>query len=89
MKYKKNILYLSFDGIMEPLGNSQILQYLIINSNYFNFLLISFEKVKDIKNKKKLNSYKNFLKNNLINWIFFKYSKNLNICRRSQDHYFI
>ena len=37
---------------MEPLGNSQILQYLIINSNYFNFLLISFEKVKDIKNKK-------------------------------------
>jgi len=41
---KKKILYISYDGILEPLGNSQVLKYLECLSEEFDITLISFEK---------------------------------------------
>ncbi len=41
----KNILYLSYDGMTDPLGQSQVLPYIIgLSQKGFRFHLISFEK---------------------------------------------
>ncbi len=41
----KNVLYLSYDGMTDPLGQSQVLPYLIgLSKKGFQFTLISFEK---------------------------------------------
>lgn len=41
----KNVLYLSYDGMTDPLGQSQVLPYLIgLSQKGFYFTLISFEK---------------------------------------------
>ncbi|WKZ59050.1 MAG: glycosyltransferase [Cyclobacteriaceae bacterium] len=44
MKEKRNILYLTYDGLTDPLGGSQILPYLIGLSSSYNITVISFEK---------------------------------------------
>ena len=48
---KNSILYISYDGILEPLGQSQVLSYLEGLSNDRLIHLISFEKISDKKNK--------------------------------------
>lgn len=41
----KNVLYLSYDGMTDPLGQSQVLPYIIgLSTKGFRFHLISFEK---------------------------------------------
>jgi hypothetical protein len=41
----KRILYLSYDGMTDPLGQSQVLPYLIgLGKKGYQFTLISFEK---------------------------------------------
>ncbi len=41
----KQVLYLSYDGMTDPLGQSQVLPYLIgLSQKGFRFTLISFEK---------------------------------------------
>lgn len=42
---KKNVLYISYDGMTDPLGQSQVLPYLKGLSNEYNVHLISFEKI--------------------------------------------
>lgn len=45
LEKSKNILYLSYDGMTDPLGQSQVLPYLIgLTKEGFNFHIISFEK---------------------------------------------
>jgi glycosyltransferase involved in cell wall biosynthesis len=46
-----NILYISYDGFLEPLGQSQVLSYLEGLSNERHIHLISFEKPEDRNNK--------------------------------------
>ena len=48
------ILYLTYDGLTDPLGRSQILPYLLglANDKGFKFKVISFEKVKNYENEK-------------------------------------
>lgn len=42
---KKNVLYVSYDGMTDPLGQSQVLPYIIGLTNLgYSFTLISFEK---------------------------------------------
>lgn len=41
---KPNVLYISYDGMTDPLGQSQVLPYLSGLSEHFKFHLISFEK---------------------------------------------
>ena len=50
----KNILFISIDGLSDPLGQSQIIPYLRIISKKNNKLFVfSMEKVNNLKNKKK------------------------------------
>ena len=72
---QKKILYLSYDGISDPLGRSQILPYIIGLSEDKNlsFTIISFEKNKNFLSQKlKIES---ILIQHQINWIPLNYTK--------------
>jgi len=59
---------------MEPLGESQVLKYLIKISTNHNIHLISFEKTSDLKNVQKFKNFKKICSANQINWTPLKYS---------------
>mgnify|MGYP003952822443 CR=1 FL=1 len=70
----KEILYLTYDGLTDPLGQSQVLPYIIGLSKYnYKFSIISFEKkARFIKNKAIINAI--CRENNLI-WMPLFYTK--------------
>jgi glycosyltransferase involved in cell wall biosynthesis len=48
----KNILYLSYDGLTDPLGQSQVLPYLVyLSEKGYRFTILSFEKAERLKNE--------------------------------------
>lgn len=47
---KANVLYLTRNGLLEPLGQSQVMAYLRGLSEYYSITLISHEKLKDLSN---------------------------------------
>ena len=47
----KRVLYITYDGILEPLGESQVLNYLESLSGNHQIHLLSFEKKEDIKKR--------------------------------------
>jgi hypothetical protein len=67
----KNVLYISILGMSEPLGKSQVLEYLIDLSKKFNIYLYSFEKDLDSSVIKSLESQMN---DHDINWLYQRYS---------------
>ena len=74
MKEKK-VIYLSYDGITDPLGQSQILPYLFgISSNKnYKITIVSFEKTKNhFQNKEVI---LNKLEKNNVEWMTLKYTK--------------
>ncbi len=52
---KSEILYLSYTGLMEPLGRSQVLAYLSRLSNEYTITLVTFEKRNNYSNKQEVN----------------------------------
>ena len=74
MKEKK-VVFLSYDGITDPLGQSQILPYLFgISSNKnYKITIVSFEKTKNYLQNRDI--ILNKLENNNIDWIPLKYTK--------------
>ena len=72
---QKKILYLSYDGITDPLGRSQILPYIIGLSEDKNlsFTIISFEKNKNFLSQK--STIESILIQHQINWIPLNYTK--------------
>jgi glycosyltransferase involved in cell wall biosynthesis len=75
MESKPHIAYLSYDGLTDPLGQSQILPYLYGLSDYnFTFTIISFEKKKNYeKNRKEIDEK---CKQKNISWLPLVYHKN-------------
>ena len=69
------LLYLSYDGILEPLGQSQILSYLEKLSRSYEIYLISFEKKKDLQNIESYSLIKKKINNSNIRWYKFTYHK--------------
>ncbi len=67
---KKKISYFSYDGILEPLGNSQVLNYMMLLSNSYQITLFTFEKSNDINNLERLDLMKQFCIANSIDWKF-------------------
>jgi hypothetical protein len=51
----KRVLYISYDGMTDPLGQSQVLPYLsALSSQNFRFTIISFEKKARLKKEKEI-----------------------------------
>ena len=65
---KKKILYISYDGILEPLGHSQVLKYLAFLSKDFDVTLISFEKINSAIDKKEFHEMNQYCQQEKINW---------------------
>jgi glycosyltransferase involved in cell wall biosynthesis len=65
---KTKILYLSYNGVMEHLGTSQVLSYLYKLSTNYEYYLISLEKPEDLKNTIDFDLLKNRLEVHGITW---------------------
>jgi glycosyltransferase involved in cell wall biosynthesis len=74
-KANPRILYISYDGMTDSLGESQVIAYLKrLSSEGFDYDLISFEKKEEFKKKKSI--IEDHLKGTSINWIPLYYTKN-------------
>lgn len=71
----ENILYLSYDGLTDPLGQSQVLPYIIgLSKNFsYHFTIISAEKKENFNAKKQL--IENQIKDLPITWMPIFYHK--------------
>lgn len=70
----KNILFISYDGLTDPLGQSQIIPYLIGLTNHgYRFTILSCEKPAKFAQQK--NNIKQILKHYPINWVPIPYHK--------------
>ncbi|MBS1573224.1 MAG: glycosyltransferase family 4 protein [Bacteroidetes bacterium] len=65
---KKTILYISYDGMTDPLGQSQVLPYLVgLSKEGYEFTLLSFEKKKRYEQNKTI--IQKICTENNIRWI--------------------
>ncbi len=79
------ILYISYDGILEPLGQSQVLAYLQPLALIHTIHLISYEKKLDWNNTTEKNKIANNLSNFGIVWHPLRYHKKISILATSWD----
>ncbi|CAA0079831.1 D-inositol-3-phosphate glycosyltransferase [BD1-7 clade bacterium] len=70
---KKHVLYVSYTGLMEPLGRSQILSYLLRLSSDYNFTIVSFEKTENLNDLKSLHALQEECAASGIEWIYKEY----------------
>ncbi len=66
-----NVLYISLTGMTEPLGRSQVLEYLVDLSKENKIYLISFEREHDLD---RIDEIKNLVKKHDIQWDYMVYS---------------
>ena len=71
------ILYISFDGLLDPLGQSQIVPYVNHISKFGNLTLISLEKYFRVRSLKKIN--KSF------DWVYFYFTKKYKLISKFYD----
>ena len=79
------ILYISYDGVLEPLGQSQVLAYLQGLSSTNEIVLISFEKSNNWKNKVGRNEIHRALKTRNISWLPLRYHKSPTVVATAFD----
>ncbi|MDR0789407.1 MAG: glycosyltransferase [Bacteroidales bacterium] len=65
---KNKVLYISYTGMMEPLGTSQVLNYLYGLSKRYTFHLVSLEREKDYLDTSKKEKLKESLLQQNIHW---------------------
>ena len=70
----KTILYLTRNGLMEPLGRSQVLPYLVKLSTTYKIIVISSEKKEDLKNPLYKNRIRKLCIQNKIVWSYSRFS---------------
>lgn len=70
-----SVLYATYTGFMEPLGQSQILQYLLALSKDHQITLLSYEKGEDLDDPARFRSMKERLAANGIHWTPLRYHK--------------
>ena len=70
---RKNILYLTRNGLLEPLGQSQILPYLRQLSNTYQITIVSFEKPADLCNQLLVTSVRETCRQYGLIWAPFRF----------------
>ncbi len=68
-------LYISYDGLMEPLGQSQVWQYLSGLSANHQIVLLSYEKADDWANEQEKSRIKEIVSSKGVIWIPLRYHK--------------
>lgn len=69
------VLFLSYDGFMEPIGQSQILQYLERLSRDHRITLVSFEKAEDLDDEARVREFRAKADGAGIRWVALRYHK--------------
>lgn len=69
------VLYISYDGLLEPLGESQVLQYLEVLANEHRIVLLTHEKPSDWKDLARRQAFARRLESRGIHWVPRKYHK--------------
>ena len=69
------VLYISYDGMLEPLGQSQVICYLEQISVQRKIYLISFEKKHDLRGESQLDTIRKRIEGAGITWIRLRYHK--------------
>lgn len=72
---KPAVLYLSYDGVLEPLGESQVVSYLERLSGDYAITLLSFEKPDDTADSARMAAMSTRLAGRQINWVRMRYHK--------------
>jgi glycosyltransferase involved in cell wall biosynthesis len=80
-----NVLYISYDGLLEPLGQSQVLAYLEILATHYRIHLISFEKSRDLRDKRKVEALRDRTGAVGIRWTSLTYHKAPSILATAWD----
>ena len=70
-----NVLYLTYDGLLEPLGQSQVLRYLEELAGRHDITLVSFEKKQDWDDWRLREGIADKVKRAGIHWIALRYHK--------------
>ena len=71
----KNILFISYDGMTDPLGQSQVIPYLKGLTKYgYHFTILSCDKADKYRASK--NYVENLLSGFPVNWVSIPYHKN-------------
>lgn len=72
---RPSVLYISYDGMLEPLGESQVIAYLEKLSDAYDFHLLSFEKPADWKDVRRRKALAARLARSGIAWHPMRYHK--------------
>lgn len=67
------ILYISYDGMLEPLGESQVVSFLIPVAQKERVTLLSYEKGRDLRDRARLKAMEDRLRSHGITWIRMRY----------------
>ena len=68
-------LYVSYDGILEPLGESQVLGYLERLAGSYAMTLMTFEKARDLLDEDRVRAVRRRLGTRGIRWICLRYHR--------------
>ncbi|TKX41338.1 glycosyltransferase [Halorubrum sp. CGM4_25_10-8A] len=71
-----SVLYISYTGLLEPLGKSQVYSYLKNLSNKYNISLITFENPDNLKDQKQFEKMRRAVESHDIDWRPLKYHNN-------------
>lgn len=77
--------YITYDGLLEPLGQSQMLCYLEKLSDSYTIYLISFEKSQDWQNIAERQKIQNKVALHKIHWIPLRYHKSPSVLATAYD----
>ena len=69
------VLYLSYDGLMEPLGQSQVFQYLRELAQSYKIILVTYEKKSDWADRNRREKLRNVVRQAGIHWVPLRYHK--------------
>ena len=69
------VLYITYDGLMEPLGQSQVMPYLRGLAGDFSITVMSFEKAQDWANRERRQELQQELDRARIEWVPLRYHK--------------
>lgn len=69
------ILFVSYDGVLEPLGESQVIGYLERLAAAYEITLISFEKAQDLSNRERVLRTRGRTEAAGIRWVPLRYHK--------------
>ena len=82
---RARVLYISYDGLMEPLGQSQVFAYLRGLSNRHEIVLVSFEKAEDLADRDRLARTRVEVSQAGIRWYPMRYHKTPSLLATAYD----